>query len=98
MSPGCAKGRTADLQSSSPPILTRSFPKARQSMFSATVTHLPHPASAMTRGTSWLLSKMFRALNRGGVSTKGDLIFLASAQEELGMVGSRHWLQSSGYK
>jgi tripeptide aminopeptidase len=42
--------------------------------------------------------EMFRALDRGGVSTKGDLIFLASTQEELGMLGAKHWLESSGYK
>src|SRR5271154_1090310 len=42
--------------------------------------------------------EMFRALNRGGVSTKGDLIFLASVQEELGLLGAKHWLQSSRYK
>ena len=30
--------------------------------------------------------EMFRALNRGGVSTKGDLIFLASSQEEVGLL------------
>jgi tripeptide aminopeptidase len=42
--------------------------------------------------------EMFRALNRGGVSTKGDLIFLASVQEELGLLGAKHWLDSSGYK
>ena len=42
--------------------------------------------------------EMFRALDRGGVKTKGDLIFLASVQEELGLVGARHWLESSGYK
>jgi tripeptide aminopeptidase len=42
--------------------------------------------------------EMFRALNRGGVSTKGDLIFLASSQEELGLLGAKHWLESSGYK
>jgi acetylornithine deacetylase/succinyl-diaminopimelate desuccinylase-like protein len=42
--------------------------------------------------------EMFRALNRGGVSTKGDLIFLASVQEELGLLGAKHWLESSGYK
>ncbi|MEO6238266.1 MAG: M20/M25/M40 family metallo-hydrolase, partial [Vicinamibacterales bacterium] len=28
--------------------------------------------------------EMFRALDRGGIRTKGDLIFLASVQEELG--------------
>ena len=30
--------------------------------------------------------EMFRALNRAGIKTKGDLIFLASVQEEIGFV------------
>ena len=34
--------------------------------------------------------EMFRALNRGGVQTKGDLIFLASVQEEVGLLGAKH--------
>ena len=42
--------------------------------------------------------EMFRALNRGGVQTKGDLVFLASVQEELGLLGAKHWLEASGYK
>lgn len=42
--------------------------------------------------------EMFRALDRGGVRTKGDLIFLASVQEELGLLGAQHWLDKSGYK
>ncbi len=42
--------------------------------------------------------EMFRALSRGGVQTKGDLIFLASVQEEVGLVGAKHWLETSGYK
>jgi tripeptide aminopeptidase len=42
--------------------------------------------------------EMFRALDRGGVKTKGDLIFLASTQEELGLLGAKHWLETSGYK
>jgi acetylornithine deacetylase/succinyl-diaminopimelate desuccinylase-like protein len=42
--------------------------------------------------------EMFRALDRGGVRTKGDLVFLASTQEELGLLGAKHWLESSGYK
>src|ERR1700691_1426908 len=42
--------------------------------------------------------EMFRALNRGGVSTKGDLVFLASSQEEVGLLGAKHWLESSGYR
>lgn len=42
--------------------------------------------------------EMFRALNRGGVKTNGDLIFLASVQEELGLLGAKHWLETSGYK
>jgi len=32
------------------------------------------------------------------VTDKGDLIFLASVQEELGLLGAKHWLASSGYK
>jgi acetylornithine deacetylase/succinyl-diaminopimelate desuccinylase-like protein len=40
----------------------------------------------------------FRALNRAGIKTKGDLIFLASVQEELGLLGAKHWLEKSGYK
>jgi len=42
--------------------------------------------------------EMFRALNRAGVQTKGDLIFLASVQEEIGLLGAKHWLETSGYK
>ena len=42
--------------------------------------------------------EMFRALKRGGVQTKGDIIFLASVQEELGLLGAKHWLETSGYK
>src|SRR5580700_10129075 len=42
--------------------------------------------------------EMFRALNRGGIKTKGNLIFLASVQEETGLVGAKHWLETSGYK
>ena len=49
--------------------------------------------------TSNLLAtlEMFRALNRAGITTRGDLIFLASVQEELGLLGARHWLEKSGY-
>jgi acetylornithine deacetylase/succinyl-diaminopimelate desuccinylase-like protein len=32
------------------------------------------------------------------VKTKGDLIFLASSQEEIGLLGAKHWLETSGYK
>jgi acetylornithine deacetylase/succinyl-diaminopimelate desuccinylase-like protein len=44
------------------------------------------------------LLEMFRALDRGGVKTKGDLVFLASVQEELGLLGAKHWLETSGYR
>ena len=40
----------------------------------------------------------FRALNRAGLKTKGDLIFVATTQEETGLVGAKHWLEKSGYK
>jgi acetylornithine deacetylase/succinyl-diaminopimelate desuccinylase-like protein len=42
--------------------------------------------------------EMFRALNRGAVQTKGDLIFLATVQEEMGLLGAKHWLEKSGHK
>jgi tripeptide aminopeptidase len=42
--------------------------------------------------------EMFRALDRGGVRTRGDLVLLASVQEELGLLGAKHWLEASGYK
>jgi tripeptide aminopeptidase len=40
----------------------------------------------------------FRALERAGIRTKGDLIFVATTQEETGLFGARHWLEKSGYK
>jgi len=42
--------------------------------------------------------ELFRALERGGIQTKGDLIFLGSVQEEIGLLGAKHWLEASGYK
>ena len=42
--------------------------------------------------------EMFRALDRGGVRTRGDLVFLASAQEELGLLGAKHWLETTARK
>jgi acetylornithine deacetylase/succinyl-diaminopimelate desuccinylase-like protein len=38
--------------------------------------------------------EMFRALNRAQIKTKGDLIFLASVQEEIGLLGAKHWLEN----
>jgi tripeptide aminopeptidase len=40
----------------------------------------------------------FRALDRAGIRTKGDLIFVATTQEETSLAGARHWLEKSGYK
>jgi len=34
----------------------------------------------------------FRALDRAGIQTKGDLIFVATTQEELGLKGAAYWL------
>jgi tripeptide aminopeptidase len=42
------------------------------------------------------LLEAFRALNRAGIKTRGDLIFVASTQEELGLKGAKHWLTGSG--
>jgi acetylornithine deacetylase/succinyl-diaminopimelate desuccinylase-like protein len=40
----------------------------------------------------------FRALNRAGIKTKGDLIFVATTQEEVGLKGAKYWLNRSGYQ
>ena len=42
--------------------------------------------------------EMFRSLNRAGIKTKGDLVFLASVQEELGLLGAKHWLETTSIK
>jgi tripeptide aminopeptidase len=38
---------------------------------------------------------MVRALNRADVRTRGDLIFIATAQEELGLIGMDYWLEQN---
>ena len=43
-------------------------------------------------GSVIALLEAFRALNRAGIKTKGDLIFVASTQEELGLKGAKYWL------
>ena len=44
------------------------------------------------------LLEALRALNRAGIKTRGDLIFVASTQEETGLRGAKYWLTHSGYK
>ena len=41
------------------------------------------------------LLAVMRALNRGKVQTQGDLIFIGTAQEELGLNGMEYWLQNN---
>jgi tripeptide aminopeptidase len=36
-----------------------------------------------------------RALNRAGVRTRGDLVFIGTVQEELGLIGMGHWLDEN---
>ncbi len=38
---------------------------------------------------------VIRALNRAGIRTRGDLIFIGTAQEELGLKGMIHWLDEN---
>ncbi len=42
--------------------------------------------------------EMFRALDEAGIRTKGDLIFLASTQEETRLQGMKFWLNSQPVK
>lgn len=45
-----------------------------------------------TSGVANMLA-MIRALNAAKVSTRGDLIFVATVQEEIGLKGMEYWLQ-----
>jgi tripeptide aminopeptidase len=38
------------------------------------------------------LLEAFRALDRATIQTKGDLVFIATTQEEVGLNGARYWL------
>jgi tripeptide aminopeptidase len=38
---------------------------------------------------------MARALNRANVRTRGDIIFIGTAQEELGLIGMDYWLEQN---
>lgn len=38
---------------------------------------------------------VIRALNRADIQTRGDLIFVATAQEEVGVKGMAHWLDNN---
>jgi acetylornithine deacetylase/succinyl-diaminopimelate desuccinylase-like protein/photosystem II stability/assembly factor-like uncharacterized protein len=38
---------------------------------------------------------MARALNRANVSTRGDIIFIGTVQEELGLIGMDYWLEQN---
>src|SRR5690606_33303779 len=36
-----------------------------------------------------------RALNRAGVRTRGDILFIGTVQEELGLIGMDWWLENN---
>ncbi len=38
---------------------------------------------------------VIRGLNEAGVRTRGDLVFIGTVQEELGLVGMNHWLDEN---
>lgn len=42
--------------------------------------------------------ELFRALDRAQIRTKGDLVFLATTQEETRLQGARHWLTHAARK
>jgi len=50
------------------------------------------PGISDDTGNVVALLEAFRALDRAGIQTKGDLVFLATTQEELGLKGARYWL------
>lgn len=38
---------------------------------------------------------VIRALNQAGVRTRGDILFIGTVQEELGLIGMNHWLDEN---
>lgn len=74
------------------------FPEGTEIKVKREASILRAPGAADDTGNLLATLEMFRALNRAGIQTKGDLIFLASSQEEIGLLGAKHWLEKSGYK
>jgi tripeptide aminopeptidase len=68
------------------------FPAATDVKVRRDGTLLRAPGIGDDTGNVLALLEAFRALNRARIQTKGDLIFVASTQEELGLKGAKYWL------
>ena len=49
-------------------------------------------------GSLVALLHAFDLMKQSGVKTKGDVIFLATVQEEIGLLGAKHWLEHRAKK
>jgi acetylornithine deacetylase/succinyl-diaminopimelate desuccinylase-like protein len=56
------------------------------------------PSISDDTGALVALLHAFDAMRKNGVTTKGDVVFLATVQEEIGLYGARHWLQQRAKK
>jgi len=59
---------------------------------------LKAPGIGDDTGNLAAILEMFRALDRAQIRTKGDLIFLATTQEETRLQGARYWLTHAAHK
>ena len=59
---------------------------------------LKGPGIGDDTGNLAAMLEMFRVLDRSQIRTKGDLVFLATTQEETRLQGARHWLTHAARK
>lgn len=56
------------------------------------------PSISDDTGALVALLHAFDAMKHAGVKTKGDIVFLATVQEEIGLYGAKHWLEKRAKK
>ena len=59
------------------------------------VRHLRAPGIFDNSASVANMLAMVRALNRANVRTRGDIIFIATVQEEIGLIGMDYWLEKN---
>jgi acetylornithine deacetylase/succinyl-diaminopimelate desuccinylase-like protein len=74
------------------------FPKSTPLKVERDGQTLKCPGIGDNTGNLVALVEVFRALDEAGIKTRGDLIFLATTQEETRLQGMRYWLNTQQVK